>query len=72
MERTSSPGIADSAMARCRLAIAVFTALVAWPSFAAEPSPMDALRGVFPQGTFEATAGVMMCDLLRTVGGRTW
>ena len=29
-------------------------------------------RGVFPKGTFEATAGVMMCDLLRTPRGETW
>ena len=29
-------------------------------------------RGVFPKGTFEATAGVMMCDLLRTPGGEAW
>jgi len=26
-------------------------------------------RGVFPKGTFEATAGVMLCDLLRTPRG---
>ena len=29
-------------------------------------------RGVFPKGTFEATAGVMLCDLLRTPGGSAW
>src|SRR5213593_2036350 len=29
-------------------------------------------RGVFPKGTFEATAGVMMCDLLRTQLGEAW
>jgi hypothetical protein len=29
-------------------------------------------RGVFPQGTFEATAGVMLCDLLRTPRGGAW
>lgn len=29
-------------------------------------------RGVFPKGTFEATAGVMICDLLRTVRGSAW
>src|SRR5436189_1458842 len=29
-------------------------------------------RGVFPKGTFEATAGVMMCDLLRTPRGEAW
>ena len=29
-------------------------------------------RGVFPKGTFEATAGVMLCDLLRTAHGGTW
>jgi hypothetical protein len=29
-------------------------------------------RGVFPKGTFEATAGVYLGDLLRTAGGRTW
>jgi hypothetical protein len=29
-------------------------------------------RGVFPRGTFEATAGVYLCDLLRTAGGRAW
>lgn len=29
-------------------------------------------RGVFPKGTFEATAGMMMCDLLRTEGGGAW
>ena len=29
-------------------------------------------RGVFPKGTFEATAGVMMCDLLRTPHGEAW
>jgi len=29
-------------------------------------------RGVFPKGTFEATAGVYLCDLLGTPGGRAW
>src|SRR5437868_1017965 len=29
-------------------------------------------RGVFPKGTFEATAGVYMCGVLRTTGGRAW
>ena len=29
-------------------------------------------RGVFPKGTFEATAGAMMCDLLRTPRGEAW
>ena len=29
-------------------------------------------RGVFPKGTFEATAGVYLCDLLKTVGGQAW
>jgi hypothetical protein len=29
-------------------------------------------RGVFPKGTFEATAGVMMCDLLPTARGQAW
>jgi len=29
-------------------------------------------RGVFPKGTFEATAGVMMCDLLQTERGAAW
>ena len=29
-------------------------------------------RGVFPKGTFEATAGVYLGDLLRTPGGRAW
>src|SRR5437763_9551681 len=29
-------------------------------------------RGVFPKGTFEATAGVMLCDLLRTACGGAW
>src|SRR5882757_11469851 len=29
-------------------------------------------RGVFPKGTFEATAGVMICDLLRTPRGEAW
>ncbi len=29
-------------------------------------------RGVFPKGTFEATAGVMLCDLLRTSRGGEW
>jgi len=29
-------------------------------------------RGVFPKGTFEATAGAMICDLLRTARGEVW
>ena len=29
-------------------------------------------RGVFPKGTFEATAGAMMSDLLRTPRGEAW
>jgi hypothetical protein len=29
-------------------------------------------RGVFPKGTFEATAGPLLCDVLGTVRGRTW
>src|SRR5258705_2870485 len=29
-------------------------------------------RGVFPKGTFEATGGAIMCDVLRTVGGGAW
>ena len=29
-------------------------------------------RGVFPKGTFEATAGAMMCDLLLTARGEAW
>jgi hypothetical protein len=29
-------------------------------------------RGIFPKGTFEATAGVMLCDLLRTARGGAW
>ena len=29
-------------------------------------------RGVFPKGTFEATAGVYLCDVLLTAGGRAW
>jgi len=29
-------------------------------------------RGVFPKGTFEATAGVMLADLLRTARGGEW
>jgi hypothetical protein len=29
-------------------------------------------RGVFPKGTFEATAGVYLCGLLRTTGGKAW
>jgi hypothetical protein len=29
-------------------------------------------RGVFPKGTFEATAGVMLCDLLQTERGAAW
>jgi hypothetical protein len=29
-------------------------------------------RGVFPKGTFEATAGAYLRELLATAGGRTW
>ena len=29
-------------------------------------------RGVFPPGTFEATSGVYLCDLLKTAAGRAW
>src|SRR6266571_7211580 len=29
-------------------------------------------RGVFPKGTFELTAGPLLCGLLRTARGRTW
>jgi hypothetical protein len=29
-------------------------------------------RGVFPKGTFEATAGAMICDLLLTPSGEAW
>src|SRR5690349_1627874 len=29
-------------------------------------------RGVFPKGTFEATAGVLLSDLLHTTGGSAW
>lgn len=29
-------------------------------------------RGVFPAGTFEATAGAYLCQLLRTNRGRAW
>jgi hypothetical protein len=29
-------------------------------------------RGVFPKGTFEATAGPLLCDVLRTVRGEAW
>ena len=29
-------------------------------------------RGVFPKGTFEATAGVLLRDVLRTPGGNAW
>ena len=29
-------------------------------------------RGVFPKGTFEATSGVMLCELLGTPGGGDW
>jgi hypothetical protein len=29
-------------------------------------------RGVFPRGTFEATAGAYMCKLLLTVRGNAW
>ena len=29
-------------------------------------------RGVFPKGTFEATCGPLLCDVLRTTRGGTW
>jgi hypothetical protein len=29
-------------------------------------------RGVFPKGTFEATAGALLCGLLTTPRGETW
>ena len=29
-------------------------------------------RGVFPKGTFELTAGPLLCSLLRTARGETW
>src|SRR6266404_7461635 len=29
-------------------------------------------RGIFPKGTFEATAGVMLCDLFWTARGGAW
>ena len=29
-------------------------------------------RGVFPKGTFEATAGLLLCDVLSTPRGGTW
>src|SRR6266403_27206 len=29
-------------------------------------------RGVFPKGTFEATAGVFLCGLLKTPRGEAW
>ena len=29
-------------------------------------------RGIFPKGTFEATAGALLGGLLRTTGGETW
>jgi hypothetical protein len=29
-------------------------------------------RGIFPKGTFEATAGALLGTLLRTPGGETW
>jgi hypothetical protein len=29
-------------------------------------------RGVFPKGTFEATAGMYLCELLGTAGGSAW
>jgi hypothetical protein len=29
-------------------------------------------RGVFPKGTFQATAGAMICDLLLTARGEAW
>ena len=29
-------------------------------------------RGIFPKGTFEATAGALLATLLRTSGGESW
>ena len=29
-------------------------------------------RGIFPKGTFESTAGPLLCGLLRTARGKTW
>ena len=29
-------------------------------------------RGIFPNGTFEATGGALLCGLLKTAGGATW
>jgi hypothetical protein len=29
-------------------------------------------RGIFPKGTFEATAGALLCNLLKTPGGEGW
>jgi hypothetical protein len=29
-------------------------------------------RGIFPKGTFESTAGPLLCSLLRTARGGTW
>ncbi|MBV8978268.1 MAG: hypothetical protein JO261_07455 [Alphaproteobacteria bacterium] len=29
-------------------------------------------RGVFPKGTFEATAGTLLCDVLKTPRGKAW
>ena len=29
-------------------------------------------RGVFPKGTFELTAGPLLCSLLRTARGEAW
>ena len=29
-------------------------------------------RGVFPKGAFEATAGALLCGLLRTMRGEAW
>jgi hypothetical protein len=29
-------------------------------------------RGVFPKGTFEITAGFLLCDLLSTTRGKAW
>ena len=29
-------------------------------------------RGVFPKGTFEATGGLLLCELIRTAYGMTW
>jgi len=29
-------------------------------------------RGIFPKGTFESTAGPLLCGLLRTARGGTW